>query len=102
MVCYIVPLVATLFCAGGRKALGKHGQNSLLLNIMLLGGSLFGFVDHMWNGELFIISGNIASDLVLGGTITLSIFASWGLLVSKDKITQRFGFLSRKTGILQQ
>jgi hypothetical protein len=69
---------------------------------MFAGASLFGMVDHLWNGELFLIGSNIASDLALGSTITLSVFASWGLLVNKDRIAQKLGFLNRKTGIYQQ
>ncbi len=77
MVCYIVPLAATIAGTLGRKAFRKEDAHSLWLNIMLLGGSLFGLIDHFWNGQLFMISANWAMDLALGGTITTGIFAGW-------------------------
>jgi hypothetical protein len=102
MVCYIVPLAVGVITAARRKALHRKDKEGFWLSLMFAGSSLFGVIDHLWNGELFLIGPNIASDLALGGAITLSIFASWGLLVNKDKITQRLGFLNRKTGIYQQ
>ncbi|UCD03014.1 MAG: hypothetical protein JSV63_00015 [Candidatus Aenigmatarchaeota archaeon] len=100
MVCYIVPLIATLFGVGGRKALGKHGQKSLLLNVMLFGGALFGFVDHLWHGGLFV-SANLAMDMMLGGTITLAIFASWGALAYRHHLMQPFRQLGRIIGFFE-
>ena len=39
------------------------------LNMLLWGGAIFGVIDHLWNGELFLISKNIISDLMLGVVI---------------------------------
>lgn len=100
MVCYIVPLAATLFSAGGRKALGKQGQNSLLLTLMMFGGAMFGLVDHAWHGELFM-SANLAMDLVLGGTITTAIVASWGALAYRNHLTSPFRQLGRIIGFYE-
>jgi hypothetical protein len=102
MVCYILPLAAGLIMAGRRRLLRRKDKEGFWLNLMFAGASLFGVVDHLWNGELMLIGSNIASDLALGGTITASVFAAWGLLVNKDRITQKLGFLNRKTGIYQQ
>ena len=56
------------------------------LNLMFYGGALFGVIDHLWNGELFLISGNIVSDLLLGVTITAIILVSWGVMVRCSKV----------------
>ncbi len=57
----------------------------LWLNLLFWGGAVFGIVDHLWNGELFMISKNIVSDLMLGLTITFAIIVFWGitLIISK-------------------
>ena len=79
MVCYAVPLAAAI----GLHALGRHsekvrpGQAQLVL--MLAGGSTFGIVDHLWNGELLMIGSNLASDLALGLAITAAITALWAI-----------------------
>lgn len=51
------------------------------LNLMFCGGALFGLIDHLWNKELFLISENIASDLLLGGVITLAIVIIWAVVI---------------------
>ncbi len=52
------------------------------LNLMFIGGALFGIIDHLWNGELFMVSGDIAKDLLLGVTISAFILLFWfGTLV---------------------
>ena len=59
------------------------------LALMFLGGALFGVIDHWWNGELFLISENIASDLMLGVAITVFTVIAWWvtILVSKKSAT---------------
>jgi hypothetical protein len=54
---------------------------------MLYGGTLFGIVDHIWHGELFLISESIVKDLSLGGIITASVFACWGIILGLSKIS---------------
>lgn len=100
MVCYIVPLVATLFGVSGRKALGKHDQNSLLLNVMLFGGALFGFIDHLWYGQLYM-STSLVMDLMLGGVITSAIVASWGAFTYKEHLMSPFRQLGRIIGFYE-
>ena len=105
MVCYAVPLIATLLLLFGRKAKSGSGNHGFWLNIMMLGGALFGLIDHAWHGELFLISANWTADLALGGFITLGITAGWGFLVLSPKINHslngmacRLGFLKRDVG----
>jgi hypothetical protein len=46
-------------------------------------------VDHLWNGELFLIGENIVSDLLLGVAITISILVIWAIIVTLDKKTDK-------------
>lgn len=101
MVCYIVPLMATLIAFTGRRAFHSKGSHGFWLNIMLFGGALFGLVDHFWHGELFLIGANWASDLALGGAITLGITAGWGVIVFKTRIAESMHHLSYRLGILK-
>lgn len=55
------------------------------LNLLFWGGALFGVIDHFWNGELFLISENVVSDLMLGVTISGVILVSWGIMVALSK-----------------
>lgn len=75
MVCYIVSLAALILVhvAGKTK---KHFYDKQL-ELLLLGGATFGVVDHLWNGELFLISDNWFWDAALGFVITASIFLVW-------------------------
>jgi hypothetical protein len=82
MVCYSVPLTAALVCYAFRKTGRAEHQNYFLLNLMLAGGAIFGVIDHLWNGELFLVSGDWLFDLALGVTITLAIIASWGIMLA--------------------
>lgn len=54
---------------------------------MLYGGALFGIIDHLWHGELFLISASVAKDLSLGGAITATIFICWGIIIALAKIS---------------
>ena len=101
MVCWIVPLIATLVGFVGRKATNSNSTQGFWLNIMLFAGTLFVGIDHLWNGELFIISANWVMDLALGGVITGGIFASWGIIVSKPRITNSLKHLRYSLGIMK-
>ncbi len=48
-------------------------------------GALFGVIDHWWNGELFLVSENLGSDLLLGVAITITILVVWGIMVVVSK-----------------
>jgi hypothetical protein len=56
---------------------------------------MFGMVDHLWNGELFLIGQAPLSDLLLGVTITGAVFTSWGITLG---IARRYPDLSRRMG----
>jgi len=99
MVCYILPLAATIILAGLRKRGIGAGTHVFWLNIMMLGGALFGTVDHLWNGELFMIGANFMSDIALGGTITVAIFGGWGVIVYRGQLVQPFRMFLQRTGI---
>jgi len=73
--CYTVPIAASVVTTA--IWLKKRDASVGYLNLMLYGAGIFGFVDHLWNGELFLISDNIGKDLLLGAVITASVFGAW-------------------------
>lgn len=75
--CYTVPMAASVVTT----SLWMRNKDAGIgrLNLMLYGASLFGFIDHLWNGELFLISGNTGKDIALGVVITVSVFGAWFL-----------------------
>lgn len=82
--CYTVPLVgAVITTVAWSKA---KNVKVWWLTLMFYGGALFGVIDHLWNGELFLISENIVSDLLLGVTITAVILISWGAMAICSKV----------------
>jgi len=87
MVCYVVPTIAAVIHGSMRKSVHslKNNTYQLWLNLMLAGAGIFGFIDHLWNGELTLIGPNIVSDLLLGTVITLVTIGLWALLVTYDK-----------------
>ena len=101
MVCYIVPLVATMVGAVTRKSLHKSDSNGFLLNIMLLGGALFGVIDHAWSGQLFMFGANWLMDMALGGTITMGIFATWGVIAFKERLFEPVRSFNRMIGAMR-
>ncbi len=96
MVCYIVPLIAAIITSTiwGSQRRGPAGW---WLNLLLYGGALFGVVDHLWNGGLFLIGEAPLIDLLLGVTITGVIFGSWGITFAVARaypnLGHRMGFL---------
>ncbi|NIP40958.1 MAG: hypothetical protein GTN39_05580 [Candidatus Aenigmarchaeota archaeon] len=101
MVCYAVPLAATILLAIRRRISIKKTKEGLWLNLLLLGGSLFGAIDHFWNGELFLIGANWVADLSLGVTITLGTFAVWGIIVFRNN-PSKLRILSRRAGFYRR
>jgi hypothetical protein len=97
MVCYVVPTIATVLEFLRQRKIKQNYK----LNLMLLGGTMFGFIDHLWNGELLMISGSWMMDLALGFTITAGILGSWGITVSMPKITNFMNRLSNRIGFLK-
>lgn len=81
--CYAMPAagaIVTSFIWGRNK-----NVKIWWLNLMFWGGALFGVIDHLWNKELFLISKNITSDLLLGVVITLAILLIWTVIVMASK-----------------
>lgn len=58
-------------------------KNSIFFWLMLMfyGASLFGLIDHLWNGELFLISKDWLKDLSLGIVITETILIAWKIIL---------------------
>ena len=82
--CYTVPLVGAIVTT----VIWSKTKNVKLwwLNLMFYGGALFGVIDHFWNGELFLISENIISDLMLGVVITLGLVLTWAFVLKFVKV----------------
>jgi hypothetical protein len=99
VVCYIIPLVTAILSSVVWRFKGDSSPAGFWLVLLLCGGALFGVVDHLWNGELFLIGENIKSDLLLGCTITGTIFGSWGVILGIAKINPDLGY---RMGILRQ
>ncbi|MCP8314032.1 MAG: hypothetical protein H3Z53_06635 [archaeon] len=98
MVCYIIPL-ATAVVLSILWGFSKGGAQGFWLNLSLYGGAVFGVVDHLWHGELFLISPNWFADIALGATITGAIFGVWGLTLGLVKIKPSLAY---RTGILRE
>jgi len=81
--CYIAPVIgAVITSAAWRKT---KSVKVWWLTLLFCGGALFGVVDHLWNGELFLISENILSDLLLGVAIVVVILFTWKLTIEWSK-----------------
>ncbi|MFH1772398.1 MAG: hypothetical protein ABH872_06240 [Candidatus Omnitrophota bacterium] len=78
--CYAVPLAGAIITSG----IWKKTKNIKIrwLNLMFYGGALFGVVDHLWNKELFLISDNFASDILLGFVISAVTVVVWVCIVA--------------------
>jgi len=61
---------------------------------------MFGVVDYLWNGELLLIGSALMFDLLLGATITATIFGRWRIIFTVAKIYpdlgHRMGFLDKR------
>jgi hypothetical protein len=81
--CYTVPLAGAV----ATSIVWRKTKNVKVwwLNLMFYGGALFGVIDHLWNKELFLISKNIISDLLLGVTICAFILLFWVVIVVLSK-----------------
>jgi len=101
MVCYIIPTTAAIIEYIRNRKIKEKTPHKNWLNLMFLGGALFGIIDHLWNGELFLISANWILDLTLGFTITAGIIGSWGLIISTPKIMDSMRRFSYRLGILR-
>lgn len=87
MVCYAVPAAAAVAHIFMRRNITswKQSTHQLWLSLLLVGGAIFGVVDHWWNGELLLIGENLMSDILLGIAITIAIVIIWTILYTLDK-----------------
>ena len=87
MVCYVVPAAVAVIHGIMRKNTTslKNNVHHLWLNLLLVGATIFGLVDHWWNGELFFIGEYIYMDILLGVVITTAVFIIWKIFVTIDK-----------------
>jgi hypothetical protein len=82
MTCFVIPLLATFAHYGMKKKIPalQADPKQGWLTMMLGGASVFGVIDHLWNGQLFLVSPNIGWDLLLGTTITGAVVGLWALV----------------------
>jgi hypothetical protein len=64
------------------------------LNLMFYGASIFGVIDHLWNGELFLISPNLTKDILLGVVITACVWGIWGAGLLWEKLGRQKAVVS--------
>lgn len=94
MVCYSIVLGAAIVVHGLKNKMQSRLPHTIVLSILLWGGAIALVVDHLMNGELFLISENVLWDLLVGIGMTTAIFAIWGLyvIISKSlKKEHRYG-----------
>lgn len=75
MGCYILSIASALLVYAIRRK--RDSAELRTLNLLLLGGAIFGFIDHAWNNQLLLIS---AGDMMLGLAIVAGIFGSWAAM----------------------
>ena len=88
MGCYTVPASAAIIHSILRRKYPalKFDKYHRWLNQLLVGGAIFGIVDHIWNRELLRFS---VSDVVLGFVISAAIVIVWGIMVLVDARTTK-------------
>jgi hypothetical protein len=86
--CYTVPTAAAMVATFMWRK--NRSPKTFWLMLMFYGGSLFGIIDHLWNGELFLVSKYWIKDLSLGAVITVAIFVTWGILLGLAKNSRSF------------
>ncbi|MEM3555526.1 MAG: hypothetical protein QXF56_02315 [Candidatus Micrarchaeia archaeon] len=90
MVCYTIPTIAAVVHHFlGNKIPSWRNQQHRSLSLLLVGGAIFGVVDHLWNGELLLIGENIVSDLLLGFAITAAIIVAWIVVLQLEKMPRK-------------
>lgn len=83
--CYLGPTTAAILTTFIWKS--KKTLRLFWLMLMFYGGTLFGVIDHLWNGELFLISKEWMKDLSLGLVITAGISLAWVVIIFLAKRT---------------
>ncbi len=83
--CFIVPLTITLIINGLKIAKKISISNLNRLNFLMLGGVTMLVVDHLWNGELFLIGPNVIKDLILGVVMSVAVLSIWIMMIVYEK-----------------
>jgi len=86
MTCYAVPTTVALLSIVFRRKFNLHTKYAQWFTMLFSGGSVFGIIDHLWNGELLLIGPNLAGDLLLGLAITGTLLTVWGVAVHADRV----------------
>jgi hypothetical protein len=81
MGCYTIVLGAALCMQGLRARIQNRIPHANVLSLLLWGGAIALVVDHLMNGELFLLSSNLLWDLFVGIGMTVAIFVIWGAYV---------------------
>lgn len=84
--CYTIPVAGAIVTSIIRHK--KKDVKIWRLNLMFLGGAIFGVVDHLWNRELFLVSENLFADLLLGVVISAIIIVFWRLTLLFGRANQ--------------
>ncbi len=81
--CYVVSIAA----AAVTSLTWKRNRSIKVwwLTLMFYGGAMFGVIDHLYNGELFLVSANTPKDLVLGVLIVVATTLLWGMMIFLSK-----------------
>lgn len=85
--CYTIPVSAAIIVLAAKKKIKTKTPYFSWLSLLLWGGSIMLIVDHLWNGEIFLIGKDITKDLMLGIAMTAVTFIVWGIMVLIHKIT---------------
>jgi len=95
--CYIVPLAIILIINGFEKHKKIFIAHLDRLNLLMFGGVTMLVVDHLWNGELFLVGPNTLKDLALGFAMSGIIIIAWALftLIEKKQVLVKV----KKTGL---
>jgi hypothetical protein len=81
--CHVVPAAGAIVTSFIWKR--NKSVKTFWLILMFVGGALFGMIDHLWNGELFLIGKNVTNDLLLGVVIASFIVVAWSVIVALSR-----------------
>jgi hypothetical protein len=66
---------------GLRAKIQNRIPHANVLSLLLWGGAIALVVDHLMNGELFLLSSNLLWDMFVGIGMTVAILVIWGAYV---------------------
>jgi hypothetical protein len=81
--CYLGPTTAAIVTTFIWQS--KKTASLFWLTLLFYGGALFGIIDHLWNGGLFLVSENWAKDVMLGLVITAGTILAWAVILAFAK-----------------